>query len=98
MNQARMITSESTYLQYALDTADPVASQSHISRGAYHYYLVLCQKYSRLSCPLYLTPRGFEMLKENGGERMGKVEIWTREMVGVLDGLEEGGLGVWVGM
>jgi betaine lipid synthase len=63
------------------DTLDPIGSHALLSKGAYHYLLVrtlsrllhlsnglaqcLLGKYTRESCPDYLTRRGFEILKNN---------------------------------
>lgn len=96
MNQARMFLNETTPLNYAIDTLDPVASTQHMSGGAYWYYLCLMQRYSKTSRPLYLSPEGFAQLKRDGGALVDHFRLHTDSLINVLKQLSAGSLSVAV--
>lgn len=109
-----MFLDETTTADYAIDTLDPVALNTHIASGAYHYQYVftsapsrsgfseltfffvataflsffrrvcLEQKYTRQSCPEYLTPEGFALLKANDGEVMNSFRLHTDSIINVM--------------
>ncbi|GAA5964164.1 hypothetical protein JCM3765_005359 [Sporobolomyces pararoseus] len=87
INQHKTFLSETTTEQFAIDTLDPVAYGTHIAEGAYHYKLCLDQKYSKRSCPLYLTREGFNSLKANDGAALDCFRIHTDALNNVLDRL-----------
>lgn len=87
MNQMQMFMDEGSTAQYLSDTLDPIACQTLLRNSNYFYYLCLMQKYSRDSCPSYLTPEGFLSLKENGGESLNRFRIHTDTISAVLASL-----------
>ncbi|KAL1915078.1 uncharacterized protein VTP21DRAFT_7559 [Calcarisporiella thermophila] len=66
VNQMNMFLSEGSAQQYIEDTLDPIIGRSLFRNDQYFYYLCLQQKYSRQSCPSYLTEKGFHELKTSG--------------------------------
>lgn len=56
-NQARVFLRETTTEQFAIDTLDPVALNTHIATGAYPYQVCLEQKYSKNSWYVSLPSR-----------------------------------------
>lgn len=96
MNQARMFLNETTPLQYAIDTLDPVASTQHMSQGAYWYHLCLTQHYTKDSRPLYLTPEGFALLKKDGAALVDNFRLHTDALINVLKQLSPDSLSVAV--
>lgn len=83
-SQAEMFLNETTTENFAIDTLDPVAYNTHIASGAYHYQVCLEQKYTKESCPLYLTKDGFEMLKANDGQVMNAFRLHTESIINVM--------------
>ena len=65
MNQAQVFLQETSVSQFAIDTFDPVALNTPIKTDNYHYQLCLEGKYTKESCPAYLTREGFEALKKD---------------------------------
>lgn len=49
MSQTKMFLDETTTENYAIDTLDPVAFNTHIASGAYHYQVCLEKKYTHES-------------------------------------------------
>lgn len=47
--QSDMFRRETTAFQYAADTLDPPATQTHLAGGAYHYLVCLAQRYTHES-------------------------------------------------
>ncbi|KAK4052298.1 hypothetical protein OIO90_004379 [Microbotryomycetes sp. JL221] len=84
LNQASVFLKETTTEQFAIDTLDPVALNTHIASGAYHYQVCLEQKYTRQSCPLYLTREGFEHLKQNGAAALDCFRLHTDSIINVM--------------
>jgi betaine lipid synthase len=114
-----MFLDETTTEQFAIDTLDPVAYNTHINSGAYHYqcapflskfhsitYLLtvipnfnrvcLEQKYTKQSCPLYLTKDGFELLKADEGAKMNAFRLHTDSIINVIKQLGPNSLTVTV--
>lgn len=58
-----MFLQECTTREYIENTLDPIPSRSLLSNDQYFYHLCMMQKYTRESCPTYLTEDGFETLK-----------------------------------
>lgn len=96
ISQAKMFLEETTTADYLTDTLDPVAFNTHIATGAYHYQVCLEQKYTKSSCPLYLTRDGFEFLKKNEGEAMNTFRLHTESIINVLKQLGKNSLTVLV--
>lgn len=65
MNQAQVFLKETSVSQFAIDTFDPVALNTPIKTDNYHYQLCLEGKYTKESCPAYLTREGFDALKKD---------------------------------
>lgn len=63
INQMNMFLQECTTREYIENTLDPIPSRSLLSKDQYFYHLCMMQKYTRESCPTYLTKEGFETLK-----------------------------------
>ncbi|KAK4700778.1 betaine lipid synthase, partial [Phenoliferia sp. Uapishka_3] len=83
-NQAKMFLEETTTRDYAQDTLDPVALNTHISTGAYHYQVCLEAKYTHASCPLYLTRDAFELLKADSGKQLDSFRLHTDSIINVM--------------
>ncbi|KAK4048434.1 hypothetical protein OIV83_004780 [Microbotryomycetes sp. JL201] len=81
LNQASVFLKETTTEQFAIDTLDPVALNTHIASGAYHYQVCLEQKYTRESCPLYLKKEAFEFLKQNGAAALDSFRLHTDSII-----------------
>ncbi|GAA6063494.1 hypothetical protein JCM10212_004453 [Sporobolomyces blumeae] len=96
MNQAKCFLDETSTEQFAIDTLDPVAYSTHIAGGAYHYQLCLEQKYTKKSCPLYLTREGFESLKANDGGALDCFRLHTDSINSVMTRLGKGSLTIAV--
>ncbi|ORY85942.1 hypothetical protein BCR35DRAFT_302535 [Leucosporidium creatinivorum] len=95
-NQAQVFLSETTTEQFAIDTLDPVAYGTHVKTGAYHYQVCLEQKYTRESCPEYLTREGFEFLKANNGAKLDCFRLHTDSIINVMKRLGKHSLTVAV--
>ncbi|KAI9311216.1 hypothetical protein BX666DRAFT_1999049 [Dichotomocladium elegans] len=63
VNQMNMFLEECTMQEYIENTLDPIPSRSLFRNDQYFYYLCMMQRYSRESCPSYLTREGFDVLK-----------------------------------
>ena len=79
MNQIRMFMQECTTQEYIENTLDPIASRSLFHNDQYFYYLCMMQRYTRQSCPTYLTREGFDLLKVKKRKRM--VDIIIRILI-----------------
>lgn len=55
-------------------------------------------KYTKESCPLYLTKDGFEMLKANNGEVMNAFRLHTESIINVMKQLGKDSITVAVWM
>jgi betaine lipid synthase len=73
-------------------------SNEHMKKGAYWYYLCIKWHYTHDSCPLYLTPSGFETLKANGAALLDNFRLHTDSMINVLTQLPAGSLTIAVWM
>ncbi|KAI9009269.1 hypothetical protein DFJ74DRAFT_687526 [Hyaloraphidium curvatum] len=80
--QMDMILNEGTVYDYIANTLDPIIRTSLLSNDNYFYYAGLMAKYSKKSCPTYLTEAGFQGLQAEG--RLDSVRIHTDSMVNVL--------------
>jgi len=49
-------------------------------------------RYTRSSCPLYLTPEGFNALKSRSGAKTQNIRLHTDTILNVLSGLGDGSL------
>jgi betaine lipid synthase len=86
LNQRQMILKEGTFYDYVMNTLDPLASTHLFKTGSYFYLLTLLGHYTDASCPLYLTPKGFEALK-NDDSALNAFRLHTNSLVNVLQGL-----------
>jgi len=92
ISQRRMITEEGAFYDYILHTFEPVVSKYLLKNDCYFYLLTLLGHYTYESCPLYLTPMGFESLKHQNGEILDAFKLHTDSIINVLRGMDEGSL------
>ncbi|PAV19458.1 S-adenosyl-L-methionine-dependent methyltransferase [Pyrrhoderma noxium] len=92
MNQLRMVLSEGSVIQYIKDTLDPISSLGTLKNGCYHYYLTLMGRYSKSSCPLYLTKEGFEALSANNGALTYSLKLHTDTISNTLASMKHSSL------
>ncbi|CCG81536.1 Putative uncharacterized protein [Taphrina deformans PYCC 5710] len=64
INQLNMLKSEGSPLKYAIDTLDPVAEKTLLSKTNFHYLLPLIKHYTPECCPAYLKIGNFELLSK----------------------------------
>ncbi len=76
-NQLACLLEDGTIEDFIAATLDPVPGMATLRNGAYHYLLCLNGKYTRASCPLYLTQDGFEALKANAGSLTQGIRLHT---------------------
>lgn len=87
MNQLRMLLKEGSPLQYAIDTLDPVAEQTLLSKTNFHYLLPLLQHYTSECCPAYLKRSNYELLKN--GMLLTALTLHTDTINNVLLGMSD---------
>ncbi|OBZ83963.1 hypothetical protein A0J61_07983, partial [Choanephora cucurbitarum] len=88
INQMNMFLKECTTQDYIENTLDPIPSYSLFSHDQYFYYLCLKQRYSKDSCPSYLTRDGFETLKSSGA--LQSFRLHTQSILGALQSMSDG--------
>ncbi|KAJ9127655.1 hypothetical protein QFC24_001065 [Naganishia onofrii] len=76
-NQLNCLLQDGDIADFISATLDPVPGLANMKNGAYHYLLCLNGKYTRASCPLYLTPEGFAALKARNGQKTAKIKMHT---------------------
>ncbi len=76
-NQLACLLEDGTITDFISATLDPVPKLATLKNGAYHYFLCLNGRYTRASCPLYLTPEGFSALKASAGARTKGIQLHT---------------------
>lgn len=76
-NQLNCLLEDGDIADFIAATFDPVPALAHMKTGAYHYLLCLNGRYTRASCPLYLTPEGFAQLKARNGRRTAGIKMHT---------------------
>lgn len=76
-NQLNCLLQDGDIADFISATLDPVPALANMKTGAYHYFLCLNGKYTRASCPLYLTPEGFAELKARNGQRTAGIKMHT---------------------
>ncbi|KAJ9102622.1 hypothetical protein QFC19_004731 [Naganishia cerealis] len=76
-NQLNCLLEDGDIAEFISATLDPVPGLANMKNGAYHYFLCLNGKYTRASCPLYLTPEGFAELKRRNGQKTAKIKMHT---------------------
>ncbi|GJE99974.1 related to Betaine lipid synthase [Phanerochaete sordida] len=79
-------------MEYAAETLDPIAHETHMRTGAYHYLLCLLGRYTRESCPLFLKPEGFAQLQENNCALLDAFRLHTDSIMNALQGLADGSI------
>ncbi|KAI9481189.1 MAG: hypothetical protein EXX96DRAFT_565732 [Benjaminiella poitrasii] len=87
MNQMNMFLKECTTQEYIENTLDPIPSYSLFSRDQYFYHLCLQQRYSKTSCPSYLTKDGFEFLKTSGA--LNSFRLHTESILNALQSMAD---------
>ncbi|GAA5990341.1 hypothetical protein JCM10908_007325 [Rhodotorula pacifica] len=92
MNQANVFLQETSVSQFAIDTFDPVALNTPIKTDNYHYQLCLEGKYTKESCPAYLTREGFEALKKDDAARLDCFRVHTDSIMNVMQRLGKNSL------
>jgi betaine lipid synthase len=76
-NQLNCLLQDGDIADFISATLDPVPALANMKTGAYHYLLCLNGKYTRASCPLYLTPEAFAELKARNGQRTAGIKMHT---------------------
>ncbi|KAF9177024.1 hypothetical protein BGZ51_009161 [Haplosporangium sp. Z 767] len=90
INQMRLILEEGSAVGYIYDTLDSIMNRSLFKDDQYFYNLVINRKYTRESCPSYLTEDGFQKLKElRAADAM---LLHTKTILQVLKSLSDGEL------
>ncbi|KAF9437924.1 hypothetical protein BGZ76_010555 [Entomortierella beljakovae] len=90
INQMNLFLNEGSAVRYLYDTLDPIMNRSLFKDDQYFYNLVINRKYSRESCPSYLTEEGFQSLKES--KSTDSMLLHTRSIIDVLRSLKDGEL------
>ncbi|KAG0229869.1 hypothetical protein BGW41_002858 [Actinomortierella wolfii] len=90
INQMKMILDEGSALDYIYDTLDPIMTRSLFKDDQYFYNLVINRRYTKASCPSYLTEQGFVELKQEG--RLDSLMLHTDSILNVLRSLKDGEL------
>ena len=89
VNQFKMLLSEGSALQYAIDTLDPIAEQTLLSKVNFHYLLPLLNHYTRECCPAYLKRDAYDHLSRDGGVVLDALTLHTDTINNVLQNLPE---------
>jgi len=91
LNQRKIFLDEGSAYDFVKNTFDPrpIPSTAWFRDGAYHYLLPLSGKYTRNSCPAYLTREGVDGLRANCCEAFDAFRLHTHSIVNVLRGLPE---------
>ncbi|GAA6014576.1 hypothetical protein JCM10207_001650 [Rhodosporidiobolus poonsookiae] len=84
VNQLKCFLKDTTVAQFAEDTFDPVALNTHIATDNYFYQLCLEHKYTKQSCPAYLTPEGFAALKKDNSRALECFRLHTDTINNVM--------------
>lgn len=92
INQLKMLQSEGSALQYAIDTLDPVAEQTLLSKVNFHYMLPILQHYTHDCCPAYLKEKNFELLSAEGGKLLNSLVLHTETINNVLSSMADASL------
>lgn len=92
INQLKMLQSEGTALQYAIDTLDPVAEKTLLSETNFHYLLPILQHYTHKCCPAYLKEANYETLSRHNGLILDSLTLHTDTINNVLETLEDNAL------
>ncbi|BFZ54296.1 hypothetical protein PYCC9005_001330 [Savitreella phatthalungensis] len=87
VNQLKMLLKEGSALQYAVDTLDPIADQTLLSKVNFHYLLPLLQHYTQACCPAYLRPKNFDLLSRDNAILLDNLTLHTDTINGVLASL-----------
>ncbi|KAF9925389.1 hypothetical protein FBU30_004802 [Linnemannia zychae] len=90
INQMNMILDEGNAVQYIYDTLDSIMTRSLFKNDQYFYNLVVNRKYTRESCPSYLSEEGFQSLKQQ--KSTDAMLLHTRSIIDVLRSLQDGEL------
>lgn len=88
INQLKMLQSEGTALQYAIDTLDPVVENTLLSETNFHYLLPLLQHYTKKCCPAYLKENNYDVLSKG----LGALTLHTDTINNVLQGMPDASL------
>ncbi|GAA5888436.1 hypothetical protein JCM6882_008619 [Rhodosporidiobolus microsporus] len=84
VNQLKVFLKDTSVAQFATDTFDPVALNTHIATDNYFYQLCLEQRYTKDSCPECLTPDGFAALKKNNSAALDCFRLHTDSIQNVM--------------
>lgn len=91
---ARIITSASRIQSESQSTITFMINRFAI--GSTKNRVCLEQKYTKKSCPLYLTKEGFELLKADDGAKMNAFRLHTDSIINVIKQLGPNSLTVTV--
>ncbi|BGP19890.1 hypothetical protein JCM10213v2_008021 [Rhodosporidiobolus nylandii] len=94
INQLKVFLKDTTVAQFATDTFDPVALNTHIAKDNYFYQLCLQQRYTHDSCPAYLTPEGFAALKKDNCAALDCFRLHTDSIQNVMTRLGPSSLSI----
>ncbi|KAG0303821.1 hypothetical protein BGZ97_001735 [Linnemannia gamsii] len=90
INQMKLILDEGNAVQYIYDTLDSIMTRSLFKNDQYFYNLVVNRKYTRESCPSYLSEDGFQSLKTQ--KSTDAMLLHTKSIIDVLRSLQDGEL------
>ncbi|OAQ31425.1 hypothetical protein K457DRAFT_92422 [Linnemannia elongata AG-77] len=90
INQMKLILDEGNAVQYIYDTLDSIMNRSLFKNDQYFYNLVVNRKYTRESCPSYLSEEGFQSLKTQ--KSTDAMLLHTKSIIEVLGSLQDGEL------
>ena len=82
-----MLQAEGSPLKYAVDTLDPIADQTLLSKTNFHYLLPLLQHYTRDCCPAYLKETSYNLLSKDNGALLDALTLHTDTINNVLSGM-----------
>jgi len=86
INQWNMLLGEGSSYQYMCDTLDSVVHNTLLHNDQYFYLLCLLHRYTKESCPSYVSPKGFETLKKSGC--LDRITLHTNSIVNTLGEME----------
>ncbi|GAA5862038.1 hypothetical protein JCM8547_001566 [Rhodosporidiobolus lusitaniae] len=84
INQLKCFLKDTSVAQFAVDTLDPVALNTHIAKDNYFYQLCLEKNYTPESCPAWLTPKGFAALKNDHSAALDCFRLHTDSIMNVM--------------
>lgn len=93
----RRLTGEAIF-KFLVDTLDPVAEWTLLSKENYFYHLVLKGSYSKSCAPRWLGERAWRRLSRDGGRVLDGLRIHTDEFLEVVRRMRAGSAGALIVM